>query len=195
MVVLKSLESISGIINMMNLNWLQPKFAGKSGANEKRDLNADELRFSILRFFWAVCYSKKSSSVLLLKHPHAGGALVVWPTMVVIKIMPKNLLSKLISKICPKFQVLSSHFSEVNEQHFKIVRSYEVSTTTYVQCDNCVYKRLLSRILVTGSVISYLAFTFNLSNMRMTILHAKKLVQGCEIWRVIYHFFFAVSSQ
>ena len=45
-----------------------------------------------------------------------------------------------ILKICPKFQVLSSHFSEVDElldEHWmKIVLNENILTPIYVQCYN-----------------------------------------------------------
>ena len=89
MVTFKSSETMSGKI----LNQLQPKFVAKSVANEMRCLKAisnqrwqDKLRFSIWRFF------EQSSFVNI-------HLLCYWPT-----------IHNSISKICPKFQVISSHF-------------------------------------------------------------------------------------
>ena len=54
--------------------------------------------------------------------------LCYWPT-----------IHNLISKICPEFQVISSHFFEVDElldEHWvKIVQSEKISTPIYVECD------------------------------------------------------------
>ena len=97
----------------------------------------DMLQFSIWRFFWAICLCKSSSLVSLLCY---------WQT-----------IHKSILKICPKFEVLSSHFSEVNElfnEHWaKIVPSENISTPIYIQCYNMYQwkvsmKGLLSRILI-----------------------------------------------
>ena len=53
-----------------------------------------------------------------------------------------------ISKICPKFQVISSHFFEVNEllnEHWaKIVLSEDISTHIYVKC----YEMYRSKVCV-----------------------------------------------
>ena len=47
--------------------------------------------------------------------------------------------NNLISKICPNFQVLRYHFSEVdellNDNWAKIVRIENISNPIYVQCD------------------------------------------------------------
>ena len=67
--------------------------------------------------------------------------LCYWPT-----------IHNLISKICPKFQVLRSHFFEVDElpyeQWAKNVLSENISTPIYVECDEMLIKSLPSRILV-----------------------------------------------
>ena len=86
--------------------------------------------------------------------------------------------------ICPKFQVLISHFFKVNElldEHkAKNMQSENISTPIYVKGDQgFAYKK---------SGISCLALIFNLNNPRTTILYAKKSVAGCEIQRVIYRF-------
>ena len=51
-----------------------------------------------------------------------------------------------ISKICPKFQVISSHFFEVNElldEHWaKIVQSENISTPIYVECDKMYWSKV-----------------------------------------------------
>ena len=75
----------------------------------------DKLRFSIWRFF--------EQSAFVNIH-----LLCYWPT-----------IHNSISKSCPKFQVISSHFFEVDElldEHWaKIVRSENISTPIYVECD------------------------------------------------------------
>ena len=75
----------------------------------------DELRFSIWRFF------EQSSFVNI-------HLLCYWPT-----------IHNSISKICPKFQVISSHFFEVdellNEHWAKIVWSEIFSTPIYIKCN------------------------------------------------------------
>ena len=75
----------------------------------------DELRFSIWRFF--------EQSAFVNIH-----LLCYWPT-----------IHNSISKICPKFQVIISHFFKVNElldEHWaKIVQSENISTPIYVECD------------------------------------------------------------
>ena len=75
----------------------------------------DELLFLIWRFF--------ELSELVTNH-----LLCYWPT-----------IDNLISKICPKFQVFSFHLFEVDEllnQHWaRIVRSENISTPIYVECN------------------------------------------------------------
>ena len=75
----------------------------------------DELRFSIWRFF--------EQSAFANFH-----LLCYWPT-----------IHNSITKICPKFQVFSSHFFEVDElldeQWAKIVQSEKISNPIYVECD------------------------------------------------------------
>ena len=77
----------------------------------------DEFRFSI----WLGRLFEQSSCVNI-------HLLCYWPT-----------IHNLISKICPKFQVISSHFFEVDElldEHWvKIVQSEKISTPIYVECD------------------------------------------------------------
>ena len=105
----KSLETMSGAI----LNWLQSKFAAQSVANEFNEMRCckpcshqswqNEFLFSIWRFF--------EQSAHVKTHLRCN-----WPT-----------IHNLISKICPKFQVINSHFFRVDElldAHWaKIVRS------------------------------------------------------------------------
>ena len=75
----------------------------------------DELQFSVWRFF-------EQSAFEIIHLP------CYWPT-----------IHNSISKICPKFQVISSHFFEVDElldEHWvKIVQSEKISTPIYVECD------------------------------------------------------------
>ena len=75
----------------------------------------DELRFLIWRFF------EQSAFVNIY-------LLCYWPTV-----------HNLISKSCPKIQVINSHFFKVNEllnEHWEnIVQSENISTPIYVECD------------------------------------------------------------
>ena len=81
----------------------------------------DELRFSIWRFF--------EQSAFVNNH-----LLCYWPT-----------IHNSISKICPKFQVITDQFSLfrgrwaarscLDEHLAKIVRSEKISTPIYVKCD------------------------------------------------------------
>ena len=79
----------------------------------------DELWFSIWWFFEQSAFV----NIYLLWY---------WPT-----------IHNLVSKICPKFQVFSSHFFEVNEllnvHWVKIVRSEIFSTPIDVECDKINY--------------------------------------------------------
>ena len=115
----KSLETMSGVI----LNRLQPKFAAKLVANEMQCLKAmwwpaltGWASIFNLKIFWAIC----------------NHLLCYWPT-----------IHDSISKICPKFQVISSHFFKVDEllnelfdEHWaKIVQSEIFSTPIYVECN------------------------------------------------------------
>ena len=100
----------------------------------------DDLRFSIWRFFKQFAFVNNHQ-------------MCYWP---------RSLNS--ISKICPKFQVLSSQFfwpmscSMSTEQKFcKIVQNENISTPIYVECID-------QRFAFKNSGISCLAFIFNLSN-------------------------------
>ena len=68
-----------------------------------------------MKIFWAFC----------LVNIHL---LCYWPT-----------IQNLISKICPKFQVTSSHFFKVNElldkQGAKNCANWNISTPIYIECD------------------------------------------------------------
>ena len=96
-------------------------------------------------------------------------------------------IHNLISKICPKFQVLSSHFFEVTKllyEHWaKIVQSKNISTpiSNVITCQ--------SKVCVQEFWYIASGLDINFNNPRTTILYAKKLVVGCEIRRVIHHFF------
>ena len=139
----------------------------KSCSDQRWQMSQDKLRFSIWRFFERFVF------VLLC----------YWPT-----------IHNLISKICPKFQVISSHFFEVDElldEHWaKIVQSENISTPIYVECDKIIIllRCIDQRFAFKNSGISCLALMFNLSYQRMTILHAKKGVAGCETLQFIYLF-------
>ena len=114
----KSFETMSGmILNRLQLS-LQPNqsklkcIVWKPCSDQRWQI---ELWFPIWRFF----------ELSDLVHNHL---LCYWPT-----------IHNSISKICPKFQVISSHFFEVDElldEHWaKIVQSEKISTSIYVECD------------------------------------------------------------
>ena len=130
-----------------------------------------ELRFSIWRCF------KQSAFV-------NNRLLYYWPT-----------IHNSISKICPKFQVISSHFFEVDElldEHWaKIVQSENISTPIYVECDKTYWVLLtksLCAIIVVLSVWVSLALIFNLNNLRMITLQAKKRFQVARYnkWCIVF---------
>ena len=119
----------------------------------------DELLFSIWRFF--------EQFVFVNNH-----LLYYWP-----------IIHNSILKICPKFQVLSSHFLRMMSSTgaawwamSKNCAKWNISTPIYVECD----KMYLSKALFKNSGIACLAalaLIFNLSYPRLTNLHAKKLLQ------------------
>ena len=115
----------------------------------------DKLHFSIWGFF--------EQSALVNIH-----LLCSWPT-----------IYNLISKICPKFQVLNSCIFKIdvllNEHWAKIVQSENISTPIYVECYN-IYRWKV--FVFKNSSISCLALIFNLNNQRLTVLYAKKI--GCR---------------
>ena len=75
-----------------------------------------------------------------------------------------------ISKICPKFQVISSHFFEVNElldEHWqKIVQSEIISTPTYVECDKMYWSKVC--------VQEYFLSGLDIQLEKSTVLYAKQ---------------------
>ena len=101
-------------------------------------------------------------------------------------------------KVCPKFQFLNSHFSEVdklltgNENWAKIVRSNFFLFHIYAQCDNMYLKK------VWGQEFLYIlsGLNINSSNLTMTIFHSKKI--GSSNFRLRYakglSFFFLVVN-
>ena len=126
----------------------------------------DELWFSIWRFF--------EQSAFVNNHP-----LCYWPTS-----------HNLISKICPKFQLISSHLFKVDELRDELC---EVKIFQLQSMSNAI-KFIDQRFECHNSRISCLALIFNLKNPRTTVLYAKKTVAGGEIRRVIYRFFRASDS-
>ena len=82
----------------------------------------DELQFSIWILF--------GESAFVIIH-----LLCYWPT-----------IHYLILKICPKYQVISSHFFKVNdllnEHCAKIVQSENISTPIYVECDKMYWSKV-----------------------------------------------------
>ena len=117
----------------------------------------DKLWFSIWRFFEQSAFA----NIHLLCY---------WPT-----------IHNSISKICPKFQVISSHFFEVDElldEHWaKIVQSENISSPIYVEC-NQMYQ---SKVCNQESRISCLALIFNLRHRSTTVLYAKKWVAPLQV--------------
>ena len=102
----------------MFLNWLLSKFAAKLVENEMQCLKV---------MYWPALTGKASIFNLDL--------LCYWPT-----------IHHLTSKICPKFQVLSSHAFEVDELHdeqwSKIVESQNISTPIYVECSKMYWSKV-----------------------------------------------------
>ena len=112
------LETMSGMI----LSRWQPKFETKLVANEKLCLKA----------FKAI------------NRPALTGRALIFDSKIFGQSASENnfqqcywlTIHDLISRVCPKFQVLSSHFPEfdelLDEQWTKSVRSENISTPTYV---------------------------------------------------------------
>ena len=101
-----------------------------------------------------------------------------------------------ISKICPKFQVLSSHFFEVDElldEHWaKIVRSEYISTPIYVECDEMYQSKVCVQEL--GYIVSGLDIQSEQSENDNHDPAHKKADLGCEIRRFIHCFFHQINS-
>ena len=95
-------------------------------------------------------------------------------------------------KICPELQVLSSHFFEVDElldeEWAEIVQSENISTPMIHSMSNAI-KCINQRFVFKNSGISCLALIFNLNNLRMTILHAKKLLLVAKHYKQYTVFF------
>ena len=92
-------------------------------------------------------------------------------------------IHNLILKICPKFEVISSHFFEVNEllnKHwakFCQVKIFQLqSMSNAIRCTS-IDQRFAFKI----SCISCLVLIFYLNNPRTTVLYARKSVAGGEI--------------
>ena len=122
----------------------------------------NELRFSIWRLF------EQSSFVII-------HLLCYWPPV-----------HNSVLKICPKFQVLRSHFFDVNElldEHCAKWKYFD--SNLYRMRYDVSIKGLRSK----NSRTSRLPVIFNLKNPSTTVQCAKKSVAGCEIRRFIYCFF------
>ena len=122
----------------------------------------NELRFSIWRLF------EQSSFVII-------HLLCYWPPV-----------HNSVLKICPKFQVLRSHFFDVNElldEHCAKWKYFD--SNLYRMRYDVSIKGLRSK----NSRTSRLPVIFNLKNPSTTVQYAKKSVAGCEIRRFIYCFF------
>ena len=123
----KKWETMSGMI----LNRLHPKFAAKSVANEMQYLKA---------MLWPALTGQTSifDFQFFQQSDFVDNHLVCyWPT-----------IHSLILKICPTFQVLSSHFFKVDkllDEHWaKLVLSENISTPIYVEC----YRMYQSKVCV-----------------------------------------------
>ena len=136
----------------------------------------DELRFSIWRFF--------EQSAFVTNH-----LLCYWPTT-----------HNSISKVCPTFQVLSSHFFEINELLSCCSMSIEQKLCdvkifpSQLQFISNAIRSIDQRFVFKNSRISCLALIFNLNNQRTTVLYAKKSFAGGETRRVMYRFFQAIDA-
>ena len=100
-----------------------------------------------------------------------------------------SIIHSSISKFCPKFHVLSSHFFEVDDlldEHWAKLCTVKIfqlqSMLNVIRCIN-------QRSAFKNSGILCLALILNLKYPSMTVLYAKKSVAGGEIQRVIYLFF------
>ena len=138
-----------------------------------------------LKIYWAICLCKRSSTVLL--------TWPVWPT-----------IHNSISKICRQFQVIGSHFFEVDElldEHWaKIVQSENISTPIYVECDKMYLSKVcveeLSYFVSRSGVDIQLEQSENDSPVRKEIGHP-----GCRwrnttvhLGRVTYRFFGVIET-
>ena len=166
--VLKSLEMMSGMI----LKRLQPKFAVKSVPNEMLCLKA---------MWWpaltgqAFIFNLKIFEQFVFVHNHL---FCYQPT-----------IHNSILKICPKFQVLSSHFFKVNELlDEQWAKLYKVKIFQLKSMSNAI-RCINQRFAFKNSGISCLALIFNLSNLRTTILHSKKMLPAAKHF-MSYAFFF-----
>ena len=130
----------------------------------------DELLFSIWSFF--------EQSAFVNIH-----LLCYWPT-----------IHNSILKICPKFQVISSHFFKVNEALWALSKTcakWNISTPIYVECDN----RYQSKVCVQEFLYFVYGFDIQLEKKTYdhspstTVLYAIQYVAGVEIQWVIQFFF------
>ena len=112
------LETMSGMI----LSRWQPKFAANLVANEKLCLKAFKAIHRPALTGLALIFDSKIFGQSGSENNHQQ---CYWPA-----------IHDLISRVCPKFKVLSSHFPEfyelLDEQWTKNVRSENISTPTYV---------------------------------------------------------------
>ena len=134
------------------------------GSSDQRWQN--KLQFSIWSFFEQSAFVNNYS-------------LCYWPT-----------IHNSISKICPKFQVLSSHFFKVdelcsnqqlNEYWVKIVQSESISTPIYVQCD----KMYSSKVCVQEFWFFVPGFDIQPEQSENNNPALKNAIEGCEIQWVI----------
>ena len=98
-----------------------------------------------------------------------------------------------ILKICPKFQVISSHFFKVNEALWALSKTcakWNISTPIYVECDN----RYQSKVCVQEFLYFVYGFDIQLEKKTYdhspstTVLYAIQYVAGVEIQWVIQFF-------
>ena len=99
---------------------------------------------------------------------------LVWPTT-----------HNSIWQICPKFQVISSHFFKVDELLMSIEQKLCKVKIFHFQSMLNAIRCIDQRFTFKNSGILCLALIFNLSNPRMTFFYAKKI--GCNLQVAKYH--------
>ena len=134
----------------------------KPSSDQRRQ---DELWFSVWRFF-------EQSAFVNIQ------LLCYWPT-----------IQNLISKNCPKFQVISSHFWRSMSCWVSIKQNLCKLKIFPLQSMWNAIRCIDQRFAFKNSGISCLAMIFNLNNQKTTVWCAKKSVAVGEILRVMYQFF------
>ena len=171
MVARKTLETMSGAI----LNRSHSKFAAKSITNEIWCLKA--IWWPMLTG-WASIFDLRIFGQSAFANIHL---LCYWPTV-----------HNSISKICPKFQVISSHFFQVDElldEHWaKIVQNDDISTPIYVECER------MYRSNVCVQEFSYFVSGFWYSTWKIRAQWSCMQKIGCRWWNTTSHIPFFSSN-